>query len=65
MILFDEHIIRNSLFYWPIVFLLDCEEEWDDSEAADRKDVAKPDSADAGDTEQAEEHHSDDIVPDE
>ena len=55
----------NYLFYGPIVFLLDSEEEWDNSKAADGKNVAKPDCANAGDTEQAEEHHCDDIVPDE
>ena len=48
---------------WPVVFLLDGEEERDDGEAADGEDVAEPDGADAGYAEQAQEHHCDDVVP--
>ena len=50
-------------FSLPIVFLLDREEERDHGKTADGKDVAQPDRADTGDTEQAQEHHRDDIVP--
>ena len=56
-------VIILEISLWPVVFLLDGEEERDDGEAADGEDVAEPDGADAGYAEQAQEHHCDDVVP--